>query len=287
MGLSNLALFGAVQAFGFAYVSTLRGSARQSSAMRVALTLPLCVVSLVAVVQPLSVFSLSAVGLKSGVVVSGVSLYPHGSDAIADLTLRFSVSEPLYWAWGALILSILALVSAWRTYRRTVRSGQASSVLSGSAMGAWGVLWCVFLYQLPISFGAIDGGEVGIKSFLSISSQVTPVEAYLIPRESWVYVPDQWYLVLIALGSVLLSLFSLLFKSSTSPSPSPSPVWPAIGVLLILVAIGASLEEAHLARQSSLWVSIMLLCAVSFSRIPPLQRNVVLVSSLMVLVGMY
>jgi hypothetical protein len=287
MNLSHLALLGVIIAFGSAYLSTLRSPARQSSALRFALSLPLLVVSVIALSKPLSVFSLRAIGVQSGAALSGLSLFPQGSEPIEDLTLSFGATQPEYWSFAALGLSLLTLVMTWRDYRRSVKSKPVSRVWSVATNVAWIAMWILFLSQVPVNFGEFGGGEAGIEAFLAYSSQDTPPSAYVIPKEYWVYAPEQWYLVLVALASAGLSLFSLGFKTTTNTPAQSRPAWSAIGAILVLIVLGMGLTDTGLLEQSSLWMATMLLCAVSFLNLPTLQRHVILVSSLVVLVGLY
>ena len=287
MGLSILALIGVTIAFGFAYISTLRGSARQASALRFALSLPLFVVSLIAAVNPGSVFSLRAIGVNSGVPLTGLSLYPQGSDAIEDLTLSFVVTQPQYWSLAACAIALFAVVSAWRTYRYALRAQASSRAWSVSAHLGWLIMWGAFLSQVPVNFGTLDGGEAGIKAFLSLNAQDVAPSSFVIPQESWIYAPEQWYLVLVALISSILSLISLCFKSSALSLSKTRPIGSAIGALLVLVALSIGFAETGLRAQSCLWMATMLLSAASFLKLPAMQHHVVLISSLVVLVGLY
>ena len=286
MNLSHLALFGVIIAFGFAYISTLKSSARQSSALRFALSLPLLIVSSVAIFNPRSVFSLSAIGVKSGEPLSGLSLYPNGPESIKDLTLNFSVTHPDYWAFIALGLSLLTLVISWRAYRSTVKSGRTPGLWSAITHFLWVGLWALFLSQVPVNIGEIDGGETGIKTVLAINQLDVSPTAYVIRQEYWIYAPEQWYLVLIAFISAGLSLLSLAFTPQSKPVIH-QPIWSAIGAIFVLVVMSVGLTDLGFIEQSCLWMITMLLCAASFLNLPSIQRHVVLVSSLVLLVGLY
>ena len=286
MNLSHLALLGVIIAFGFAYISTLKSSARQSSALRFALSLPLLIVSLIAVLNPYSVFSLSAIGVKSGEPLSGLSLYPDGPESIKDLALNFGVGHQDYWAFMALGLSLLTLMVSWSAYRSTVRSGRAPRFWSVITHLLWVGLWIVFLSQVPVSFGEFDGGEEGIKTALAINQLDALPTAYIIPQEYWIYAPEQWYLVLIAFVSSGLSLLSLVFTPQSKPVMY-QPIWSAVGAILVLIVMSVGLTDLGFIEQSCLWMITMLLCAVSFLNLPAIQRHVVLVSSLVLLVGLY
>lgn len=287
MSLSLLAVGGVLTAFAVSYLSNLRSSVEGAAALRLALALPVGVLSTVAAIHPESVFALRAIGMKTGSSLTAASKYPHGELAIADQTLVFGAQDATYWAYGSLAIALCLVIATWRSYRLARRGEAHSQGLVGWCLAAWTGLWVARFTAIPVMIGEIAEGAEGLNRVLhAVNAQA---DQYLIPQEAWIYAPTQWYLALLGLGAALFSLLSLLFKSRTmrreAKARIASPLWTALtAALLVMVAVfGAG--EATLTMRSSLWLAALLMSVVSLSRLPQLAHQVSLIATLIILAG--
>lgn len=291
MSLAVLATLGVLVALAVSYLSNLRSSHEGSAAMRLALTIPMGATAAVALVKPSSIFALSAIGRESGAPLTAYSKYPHGELAVSDQLISFGAQDASYWAYAISALSLALLIVAWRDYRATRRAESTAKSGVTWLLAAWVGLWVARFAALPAIPGEITEGEAGLKTFLQLSAAQVQVEQYLLPKEAWVYAPTQWYLALIGVGASTLSLLSLLFKPRSARravgARVASPLWTALAAALLVLVATFGAGDAHLSMRSSLWLAALLLSATSLSRLPQLQHQVALTTTLVILAGAY
>lgn len=283
-----LAISGASLAFLVVYLSCFRQSAEEVGAMRVALALPTGVVGLLGVLRPEEFFTLRALSADQGRALEAISRYPHGEDAISNFSMSLTPSFVTYWAWGALALASVMLFNAWRSYRGAARGERIAT--SEFLPLAWLGLWFSLISSFPVDITQAVQGEGEFQRLITLSGQKLQSSSYFIPEGSWMYAPEQWYLIALSVIAALLSLLTHVVKPrelrrvSLTDHPLLTVVI-TIGALGVLFATNLVAADESFVRQGNLWVCTSLLGVTSLGRLPALQRNIVIITTLMALSG--
>ena len=198
--------------------SALKKNRQDQKFLLFILSLPLAFFASLSLVDPEATLALSGYGSESVRLLSLTLQYDQPSSGLGVVESQLRLDHPFasLLSLGFVICAVLSLFTS-SVYQAKTKWVSKLALFSSSA---WFVVCVLSIFTHQATAYVVHGGESGVRSFLKWSAlDPQRVSNFVLPQESWFYVPQQNELFILSAISSLLMTYIFMSKAQNQESP--------------------------------------------------------------------